>query len=87
MSFPLFPEHVSVRQMAALNADPDEPFADTRHCATHDFEDVVEVYRSVIFGQAVEEWRCPGIDGEDAHDVQEEFDLSDPDAGRDEIDA
>lgn len=81
----MFPEYVTVRQLDAINSDPEEPFADTRNCATHDFEDVVEVYRSIIFGQALEEWRCPGIDGEDAHDVQEEFDLEDPDAGRDEV--
>lgn len=80
----LFPEYVNVRELDNLNADPDAPQPDTRYCADHDFEGVVEVYRSVIFGQAVEEWRCPGIDGEDAHDVQDEIDLEDPDAGRDE---
>lgn len=82
----MFPEHVTVREMTEINSNPDDPIADSRYCKTHDFEGVVEVYRCVLFGQLVEEWRCPGIGGEDAHDVTADIDATDPDAYRDEVD-
>lgn len=83
----MFPEYVTVRQLDAINSNPDAPQVDYRECALHGFEGDVEVYRYVLFEQTVDEWRCPGIDGEDAHDVVEDVDLEDPDAGRDEVDA
>jgi hypothetical protein len=86
MSFPLFPEHVTARQLDQINSNPDEPDHDYRECQLHGFGGDVEIYRSVLFEQPIEEWHCPGIDGEDAHDVMEEIDNEDPDASRDEAD-